>query len=67
MGVDISLHIEIRKQNEWHLMTFDIPLLKQDYHHEYHYSIPRYITEGITILMNSLTKRPPTLAAKRTS
>lgn len=35
MGVDISLHIEIRKQNEWHLMTFDITLLKQDYHHEY--------------------------------
>lgn len=35
MGVDISLHIEIRKQKEWHLMTFDIPLLKQDYHHEY--------------------------------
>lgn len=30
MGVDISLHIEIRKQKEWHLMTFDIPLLKDD-------------------------------------
>ena len=30
MGVDISLHIEIRRQNEWHLMTFDIPLLQQD-------------------------------------
>ena len=30
MGVDISLHIEIRKQREWHLMTFDIPLLKKD-------------------------------------
>lgn len=30
MGVDISLHIEIRKQKEWHLMTFDIPLLKED-------------------------------------
>lgn len=30
MGVDISLHIEIRRQKEWHLMTFDIPLLQQD-------------------------------------
>lgn len=34
MGVDISLHIEIRKQNEWHLMTFDIPLLKKDQNEE---------------------------------
>ena len=35
MGVDISLHIEIRKQQEWHLMTFDIPLIKQDCKHDY--------------------------------
>lgn len=36
MGVDISLHIEIRKQKEWHLMTIDIPLLKDDkYEEEY--------------------------------
>ena len=36
MGVDISLHIEIRRQKEWHLMTFDIPLLKNDkYEEEY--------------------------------
>ena len=34
MGVDISLHIEIRKQREWHLMTFDIPLLKKDVYKE---------------------------------
>ena len=34
MGVDISLHIEIRKQKEWHLMTFDIPLLKEEEGHE---------------------------------
>jgi hypothetical protein len=25
MGVDISLHIEIRQQNQWHLMTVDSP------------------------------------------
>jgi len=25
MGVDISFHIEIRRQNQWHLMTVDSP------------------------------------------
>lgn len=25
MGVDISLHIEVRRRGEWHLMTFQSP------------------------------------------
>lgn len=25
MGADISLHIEIRQQNQWHLMTVTSP------------------------------------------
>ena len=25
MGVDISLHIEVRKQNQWHLMKVTSP------------------------------------------
>jgi hypothetical protein len=34
MGVDISLHIEIRRQNQWHLMTVDSPQWEK-YEHEY--------------------------------
>lgn len=34
MGVDISLHIEIRQQNQWHLMTVDSPQWEK-YEHEY--------------------------------
>ena len=34
MGVDISLHIEIRKEEKWHLMTIDSPLLRQDYEYD---------------------------------
>jgi len=29
MGVDISFHIEIRQQNQWHLMTVDSPQWKK--------------------------------------
>lgn len=32
MGVDISLHIEIRRQNQWHLMTFSSPFIKRHEH-----------------------------------
>ena len=34
MGVDISLHIEIRKQNQWHLMTVTSPQWEKN-DHEY--------------------------------
>ena len=34
MGVDISLHIEIRKQNQWHLMTVTSPQWEKT-DHEY--------------------------------
>ena len=35
MGVDISLHIEIRKQNQWHLMTVTSPQWERsDYEYE---------------------------------
>ena len=34
MGVDISLHIEIRRQNQWHLMSVSCPLWEQ-HDHEY--------------------------------
>lgn len=36
MGVDISLHIEIRWQNQWHLMSVSCPLWEQ---HEHEYKI----------------------------
>lgn len=36
MGVDISLHIEIRRQNQWHLMVVSCPLWEQ---HEHEYKI----------------------------
>ena len=34
MGVDISLHIEIGRQNQWHLMTIESPQWEK-YEHEY--------------------------------
>ena len=34
MGVDISLHIEVRKQNQWHLMKVSSPLWDES-DHEY--------------------------------
>lgn len=30
MGVDISLHIEVRRRGEWHLMTFQSPFWEKD-------------------------------------
>lgn len=30
MGVDISLHIEVRRRGEWHLMTFQSPFWETD-------------------------------------
>jgi hypothetical protein len=36
MGVDISLHIEIRRQNQWHLMSVSCPFWEQ---HEHEYKI----------------------------
>lgn len=30
MGVDISLHIEVRRRDEWHLMTFQSPFWETD-------------------------------------
>lgn len=36
MGVDISLHIEIRRQNQWHLMSVSCPFWEQ---HEHKYKI----------------------------
>ena len=47
MGVDISLHIEIRKQNQWHLMTVTSPQWEKN-DHEYEILIRRSLTVGIT-------------------
>ena len=73
MGVDISLHIEIRKEEKWHLMTIDSPLLRQDYEYDifrtqvfncryYHFrhfleSAQTHIDRKIEILSEELQKK----------
>lgn len=73
MGVDISLHIEIRRQDKWHLMTIDSPLLRQDYEYDifrtqvfncryYHFrhfleSAKTHISRKLEILSEDLQKK----------
>ena len=47
MGVDISLHIEIRKQKQWHLMKVTSPLWEKT-DHEYEILSQRFSTAVIT-------------------
>ena len=47
MGVDISLHIEIRKQNQWHLMTVTSPQWEKT-DPNMRFLILRSLTAGIT-------------------
>ncbi len=52
MGVDISLHIEIRKQNQWHLMTVTSPQWEKT-DHEYEIFNTEVLIAGITIFGTS--------------